>query len=744
MRAFASGILVTVLTGSGACHKHAPVAIEAGLDAGEAAELAAIADAEDRRRGADIPESAGASHDVRVRRRAAEAFARIADPTVESALVQALEDEDPETSGWGAYGLGFGCKGKEDPRVRALAARAASLESSGPPVEAPDSRRRIDPRMAIARAIARCGSALAEQVLVAWVRAGGSMTLPGAYGLGDIARGRGGLTDNAASALLDAGEAASPAETLLAFLYPFGRVEQVGDTFAPRVIDLARRGLQKPSGLRSFAIRALARSGRGAADDLLHVIESKDYSAGERAEASRGLSLLGESGRIAASAALGRLTPDKDPFAIVALGGDDYGVMLALLESLAGEAPKEGQPALRALAALTAPGSVPPALARRISELRCHAASVLANGAYEAEILKKCDLTEGGVIGERARLATLGRRPILADRRVAWIAMSKSPRVRVREEALDAILRHPELGDSARVALTEALASGIPGVVATAADVVQGHPDRVMVLSAREIKNALDPSAPPPTTNPSREIDRAAAAALEGALARGWPEDRVETRVGLLDAAAAVRLPSAHEAAERACHDANATVREHAQKDLRALGDSTASCPSTGARQDPLADAGTDGGAARAGSAPLTHPVKVTFETDAGQLSIVFEPDLAPRAAARFVDLARRGFYQGIVVHRVVPGFVAQFGDPGGDGYGGSGELLRCETSPVPFGALDVGVALSGRDTGSSQLFVTLGRYPHLDGEYARVGFARGDWGAVAEGDVIREVKVED
>jgi peptidyl-prolyl cis-trans isomerase B (cyclophilin B) len=111
---------------------------------------------------------------------------------------------------------------------------------------------------------------------------------------------------------------------------------------------------------------------------------------------------------------------------------------------------------------------------------------------------------------------------------------------------------------------------------------------------------------------------------------------------------------------------------------------------------------------------------------------------------AKIVGLARSGFYQGMVVHRVVPGFVAQFGDPEGDGYGGSGGLLRCETSPVPFAPLDVGVALAGRDTGSSQLFVTLARHPHLDGDYARIGHAEGDWAALAEGDKIRDVKVED
>jgi len=92
----------------------------------------------------------------------------------------------------------------------------------------------------------------------------------------------------------------------------------------------------------------------------------------------------------------------------------------------------------------------------------------------------------------------------------------------------------------------------------------------------------------------------------------------------------------------------------------------------------------------------------------------------------------------------VVPGFVVQFGDRGADGYGGSGASLRCETSPTAFGPLDVGVALAGRDTGSSQIFVTLARSPRLDGQYSWVGRAEGDWNAVAEGDVVHTVTVDD
>jgi cyclophilin family peptidyl-prolyl cis-trans isomerase len=83
-----------------------------------------------------------------------------------------------------------------------------------------------------------------------------------------------------------------------------------------------------------------------------------------------------------------------------------------------------------------------------------------------------------------------------------------------------------------------------------------------------------------------------------------------------------------------------------------------------------------------------------------------------------------------------------QFGDPKADGYGGAHLALRCETAPVAFQPLDIGVALAGRDTGSSQLFVTLGRTPHLDGSYAWLGRAEGDWNAVAEGDVILKAKV--
>jgi cyclophilin family peptidyl-prolyl cis-trans isomerase len=125
-------------------------------------------------------------------------------------------------------------------------------------------------------------------------------------------------------------------------------------------------------------------------------------------------------------------------------------------------------------------------------------------------------------------------------------------------------------------------------------------------------------------------------------------------------------------------------------------------------------------------------------------MTLLLDATIAPVAVARIVDLARAGYYDNMVVHRVVPGFVTQLGAPFGDGYGGPAgkPSLRCETSPLPFEPLTVGIALSGRDTGSSQLFVMHARHPHLDGQYAWIGRATGPWASFVDGDVVHKASV--
>lgn len=698
----------------------------------------AIARAEDLRRARDVPPEARTSHDVAARRRAARALSRIADAPSAEALLAHLADEDAEVASWAAYGLGQACRGREEAHVRALAARAASLATAAEARPSLGGRgvSELDPWTAIARALGRCGGPLAEQVLVSLAVGRGAWAEPALLGLGDLAARRKQLGAEAMTALLEAAAPREGAPLDLAF-YALSRAEP-GEAFGGRVLEAARAALARPGPARILAVKTLGRAGREsareAATELSRVVmDGKSFDPGERAEAARGLGGLGERGHEAAADALARLTPDRDGVAIAGLLGPEFHVLYTLVGAVGGEPPKRAEPALRALSRIDAPAEPRPALARRLTELRCAAALGLARGVSDADVLVKCD-APSGEIGQRARLASLLRRPLTGERRAAFRAFTRSEHLRVREAAVEAVAQHPELGDLAAEILAEALASKKAGLVATAAEVLHMHPERAMVLAASEKRAALDPRAPPPTGDPAQELSPAVGKALGAAVLEKWPEDRVETRIALVEAAASVRHRRARELATAGCNDANVVVRERAQKALRTLGEAVSACDAPDREATAAPELGS----------PLARPARVAIATETAELSIVLEPELSPVTAARIASLVRSGFYKGLVVHRVVPGFVVQFGDPEGDGYGGSGTSLRCETSPVPFGPLDVGMALAGRDTGSSQLFVTLSRTPHLDGEYTRVGRAEGDWASVAEGDVILDAKLSE
>jgi cyclophilin family peptidyl-prolyl cis-trans isomerase/HEAT repeat protein len=114
--------------------------------------------------------------------------------------------------------------------------------------------------------------------------------------------------------------------------------------------------------------------------------------------------------------------------------------------------------------------------------------------------------------------------------------------------------------------------------------------------------------------------------------------------------------------------------------------------------------------------------VKAVLTTEKGTFSIDFYPEEAPLTVDNFVKLARAGYFNGLEVHRVVPNFVMQDGDPRGDGNGGPGWSIRCEINMLPYDRGAVGMALSGKDTGGSQWFVAHSPQPHLDGGYTVFG----------------------
>ncbi|MBM4427295.1 MAG: peptidylprolyl isomerase [Chloroflexi bacterium] len=112
-----------------------------------------------------------------------------------------------------------------------------------------------------------------------------------------------------------------------------------------------------------------------------------------------------------------------------------------------------------------------------------------------------------------------------------------------------------------------------------------------------------------------------------------------------------------------------------------------------------------------------------TVETEKGNIIIELLPDKAPLAVNSFVYLARQGWYDGVTFHRVVPGFVAQAGDPSGTGRGNPGYFFRNEISDLVFDVSGlVGMANSGPDTNGSQFFITLAPASHLDGVYSIFG----------------------
>jgi cyclophilin family peptidyl-prolyl cis-trans isomerase len=112
----------------------------------------------------------------------------------------------------------------------------------------------------------------------------------------------------------------------------------------------------------------------------------------------------------------------------------------------------------------------------------------------------------------------------------------------------------------------------------------------------------------------------------------------------------------------------------------------------------------------------------MTVKTTAGAIVVDFRQAPAPLMQSVIAELVRDDFYDGLTVHRVVPGFVVQGGDPHGDGYGGPGFIVPCERSSLRYERGTVGIALAGKDTGGSQLFVTQTRQPHLDARYTVVG----------------------
>jgi cyclophilin family peptidyl-prolyl cis-trans isomerase len=705
----------------------APLASAAAPSPAAAARIEAILAAEHRRTAPAILPDDQQTRDVAVRRAAARALARIGGADARPGLLRALSDDDDEVVAWAAYGLGFFCKGHEKDTTSALVARALS--------RSPKPGSALDAGAAIARAIGKCGAEEAEPTLVAWLGGSRADAISAAFALGDVASAKQKLREETLAALLNLAAGSAAAPPVPEALFPVGRLDRVPLTVLDRLREVATARLAAPGDARLFAVRALGRAGDPAAPELARVLTTPaTFNASERTEAARGLARLGRSGQRALATALPSLVPGSDPLALTGLVSEDFGVLLVALESVADGS--DAKKTLAEVAALPAPQGAPPAVLRRLSLLRCTAGKKLAGADFRDKLLAACDVSGGG-IGARAIVEVIGKSDLTGPRLAAFKERLKDPDVRAREAAIELLEQHEEVEGAAAI-LAEALAAKEGGVAATAAEVIAKQPQRAMEERAvRKAKRApknkkkvdlVAGVAAPPAPSP------ALVKALLDLLARPAIANDPEEADSLIDAAGALALKEAKPRLEEFCRSPYPTTREHAAKALALVGGDKKTC-----------DAPPEGGPLPTELDHLARaPVKLALDTDAGALTLTLDPALAPVAVTRVADLVKAGYYDGIVVHRVVPAFVAQFGAPFGDGFGGpeNKPAMRCETSPLPFAPLAVGVALSGRDTGSSQLFVMHGRYPHLDGGYALIGTASGPWAALAEGDVIKKITI--
>jgi cyclophilin family peptidyl-prolyl cis-trans isomerase/HEAT repeat protein len=135
------------------------------------------------------------------------------------------------------------------------------------------------------------------------------------------------------------------------------------------------------------------------------------------------------------------------------------------------------------------------------------------------------------------------------------------------------------------------------------------------------------------------------------------------------------------------------------------------------------------------------------IDTDKGTIELELAVIDAPLTVANFIAVARKGFFRNVAIHRLVPDFVVQGGDPRGDGEGGPGYSIRDELNELPYLRGTVGMALDWKDTGGSQFFITHSPQPHLDARYTVFGRVVAGMDVVdrlVQWDVVRNVRIRD
>ena len=203
-------------------------------------------------------------------------------------------------------------------------------------------------------------------------------------------------------------------------------------------------------------------------------------------------------------------------------------------------------------------------------------------------------------------------------------------------------------------------------------------------------------------------------------LASLQPSKDIEVMESMIDALGRLQDPQALPLLGKLSLQAPETLARSAAKAIEAISGRNPPFPKRPAGTLAVPDEAL----ALADKAAVGHDadLRAVIHTARGDIIVALCPNEAPLTVYSFIHLARSHYFDGLTFHRVVPNFVAQGGDPRGDGWGGPGYTIRCEYNPLRYVRGAVGMALAGKDTGGSQFFITHSPQPRLDGRYTIFG----------------------
>jgi cyclophilin family peptidyl-prolyl cis-trans isomerase/HEAT repeat protein len=621
--------------------------------------------------------------EARVRRRAALAVGRVGLPDGVVPLTTTLADPDPEVRAMAAFALGL-IGGTTV--VEPLTGALAD--------ESPHVRGRAAQALGLAgRDVASAAAPAVGAMVATLVEAGALSSAPADDAAltpeqDAVLRGLGALTslgsyDGIATAVLDAQGRPRSSWWPVAFA-----LSRVGDD---RAVPALRALLSAPSPTAvAYAVRGLGeRKAVAAAGDLLPLLRpGAAVHPQVRVNAVRAVAQLGDAGAVAPLLTL------------LNQAGDDGGLTLEVVSALGTLGSRDAEEALiDRITARWAPlrAAVIKALARIDAETFT---TILSGLDPDGDWRVRAALAEamGDVPAEVAR-PTLERLRSDADLRVVPAVLRAMGKAQM--DGLDA-------------ELTRRLASDDAGVRAAAASV------------AGEYKRAAVRPALVEMLTRARG-DRAGAS----------------LRWSLLSALAQIDAAAAEPHYREALADPDWSVRLRAARWLDAR--SPAGNAAMAIRPAPTGHT-ADFYEAERFVAPKVSP-QAFIDTPRGTIEIQLSVLDAPLTVDNFVTLARQGYYSGLQLHRVVPNFVIQDGDPRGDGMGGPGYSIRDELHEQTYARGTLGMALAGPDTGGSQWFITHSPQPHLDGRYTIFGRVTAGMevvDALQVGDTVTRIRIWD